>query len=58
LRFSPKARDARLETGPNAEEGEANVKRAERKAIDAINTRDTRNLAKRRAEKPDRPRSN
>jgi hypothetical protein len=65
LRFSPQARDARRETGPNAGEGEANVTRAERKrqaaarqAIDAMNQRDTRNLAKRRAEKPARPRSN
>jgi hypothetical protein len=65
LRFSPQARNAWLETGPNAEEGEANVKRAERKrqaaarqAIDAMNKRDTQNLATRRAEKPTRPRSN
>jgi hypothetical protein len=51
LRFSPKARNAWLETGPNAAEGEANVERAERKralakqqAIDAMNKRDARKV--------------
>jgi hypothetical protein len=31
LRFSPKARTAWFETGPNAAEGTANVERAQRK---------------------------
>jgi hypothetical protein len=65
LRFSPKARNAWLETGPNAAEGVANVERAERKreaakqqAIDDMNKRDAKRLAKRRAEQPGRPPSN
>lgn len=59
LRFSPAAKNAWLETGPNAAEGEANVARAERqrelarqKTIDAMNQRDAQRLAKRRAERP------
>lgn len=65
LRFSPKAKNAWLETGPNAAEGAANVERAERKraankqqVIDDMNKRERQRLAKRRAERPVRPSSN
>jgi hypothetical protein len=59
LRFSPLARNSWLDTGPNSEEGEANVNRAAhkkraavRQAIKAMDKRDAQNFAKRRAEKP------
>jgi len=66
LRLSPRARNAWLESGPNSEEGESNVKRAALKkravaqqAIIAKDRRDAQRLAKRRAEKlPGRKPSN
>lgn len=66
LRFSPLATDAWREAGPYSAEGRANVRRAKIKkraasvkTIEAMNERDARKLAKRRAEKsPGRSPSN
>jgi hypothetical protein len=60
LRFSPRSRNAWLESGPNSAEGEANVKRAADKKgalgkIKDMDERDAERLAKRRAERSRRP---